>query len=82
MLLQGIVLLTAGIGIVFSFLTVLVAVLSLSAKIVPRFNHVLPDEAPKAKKPAAAPGSKHAAPGDETVAVAIAAAALRRRGTL
>jgi sodium pump decarboxylase gamma subunit len=81
MLLQGIVLLVAGIGIVLSFLTVLIAVLSISAKIVPRFNHILPDEAPKAKNPAKAPESEHAVSGDEAVAVAVAAAALRHRAS-
>lgn len=71
---QGMVLLVAGMGIVFLFLILLVGVMSGSAKIIPRFNHILPDEAPK-KRPAPA-----AAQDDGVmIAVAIAAAAARAR---
>lgn len=78
MLLQGIVLLVAGIGIVFAFLSLLVAVMLVSAKIIPRFNHILPDESPSGKKAARGRAAK---PGDDAIAVAIAAAILRQRQT-
>ncbi|MBP5509677.1 MAG: OadG family protein [Kiritimatiellae bacterium] len=70
MLAQGLVLLVAGMGIVFSFLLVLVISMSVMAKIVPRFNYILPDEEPK-KKPAPA------ASDDSAVALAIAVALSR-----
>jgi oxaloacetate decarboxylase gamma subunit len=73
---QGLVLMAAGMVIVFVFLYVLVLVMRLTAQIVPRFNHLLPDAAPKAPpRPAAA----IAAPPDVAVAVAIAAAVARTR---
>ena len=71
MLAQGLVLLVAGMGIVFSFLAVLVLTMQVMARIVPRFNYVLPDEEPK-KKPAPA-----AASDDSAVALAIAVALSR-----
>ncbi len=73
-LLQGLVLLVSGMGIVYLFLALLVWVMNRSAKIVPRFNHILPDEEPKKKprKSAAAPAADDAA-----IAVALAAVAAR-----
>lgn len=70
---QGVVLLISGMGIVYFFLAVLVAVTTLSAKIIPRFNHILPDEAPK-KKPAP---KAVASNDDEAIALAIAVARAR-----
>ena len=46
MLSQGLVLLASGMGIVFLFLTVLVLVMSVMGKIVPRFYYILPDDQP------------------------------------
>ncbi|MBQ7721393.1 MAG: OadG family protein [Kiritimatiellae bacterium] len=69
---QGVVLLISGMGIVYFFLAVLVAVTTLSAKIIPRFNHILPDEAPKKK-----PAPKAASNDDEAIAIAIAVARSR-----
>ncbi len=69
MLAQGLVLMVAGMGIVFVFLALLVWVMSRAAKIVPRFNHILPDPEPK-KKAVAAKASSH---DDIMVAIAIAA---------
>ena len=69
---QGLVLLIAGMGIVFLFLTLLVFVTNGAAKIIPKFNHILPDEAPK-KKPAPAA----AASDDAAIALAIAVARAR-----
>lgn len=68
---QGLVLLIAGMGIVFFFLAILVLVTIGASKIVPKFNHILPDEAPK-KKPASA-----AASDDAAIALAIAVARAR-----
>jgi oxaloacetate decarboxylase gamma subunit len=70
---QGVVLLISGMGIVFFFLAVLVAVTTLSAKVIPRFNHILPDEAPK-KKPAPKAAASN---DDEAIALAIAVARAR-----
>ncbi len=67
---QGLVLLVAGMGIVFAFLGVLVFVMSLSAKIIPQFNHILPDHEPKKKS-----AKKPAGSDDAEIAVAIAVAA-------
>ncbi|NLF23072.1 MAG: OadG family protein [Lentisphaerae bacterium] len=73
---QGLVLMAAGMAIVFVFLYVMVLVMRLTAMVVPRFNHLLPDVAPKAPpRPAAAAP----APPDAAIAVAIAAAVARTR---
>lgn len=71
MLAQGLVLMVAGMGIVFVFLALLVWVMNRAAEIVPRFNHVLPDPEPK-KKTVVPKTSAH-----EDVMVAIAIAAVR-----
>ena len=81
LLTQGLVLMVVGVSIVLLFLGVLVLVLKVSARIVPRFNHILPDNRPAEpvpmQAPAAAPPSH-----DEAAAVAIAvAAAEARRGS-
>jgi len=74
---QGLVLMVAGVSIVFIFLGLLVAVLSASAKIIPRFNHVLPDERPRARTPKCAQPREPT--GDEEIAVAVAAAVAHQR---
>jgi len=58
----------AGMGIVYFFLTVLIAVTMASMKAVARFDSILPDAAPK-KAPRLA-----AADDDANVALAIAVA--------
>jgi oxaloacetate decarboxylase gamma subunit len=77
-LLQGLVLLVSGMGIVYLFLSLLVWVMNRSAEIVPRFNHILPDDEPK-KKTRPAPAAAHAAHDDALVAVALAAVAAQAR---
>lgn len=73
--LQGVTLLVSGMTIVFLFLTLLVVVMNQTAKVVIKFNHILPDEAPKTKlRPPAPSHADHAA-----VAVAIAGAIARSR---
>jgi len=59
---QGIVLLVAGMGIVYLFLSLMVWVMNRFASIIPRFNHILPDEEPKKKtrKPAKPSTTQHA----------------------
>ena len=69
---QGVVLLVSGMGIVFAFLAILVFVTTFSSKFVTKFNHILPDEAPKKK---AAP----AAASDDSLAIALAIAVARAR---
>jgi sodium pump decarboxylase gamma subunit len=76
MLLQGLILMAVGVGTVVGFLGLLVMILTLSSKIIPRFNHILPDEQPKAK---AQKAQKSDASPDAEIAIAIAAAMLRQR---
>ncbi len=73
MLLQGLILMVVGVGLVSWFLGLLVVILTLSSKIIPRFNHILPDEQPKVK------AQKSNTSPDAEIAVAIAAAILRQR---
>ena len=65
---QGLVLMVAGMGIVYLFLTVLIFVAKYSSAFVARFNSILPQEAPK-KVPKPAAGND-----DADVALAIAVA--------
>lgn len=65
---QGLVLMVAGMGIVYLFLTVLIFVAKYSSAFVAKFDHIIPQEAPK-KAPA-----KAAASDDANVALAIAVA--------
>ena len=68
---QGIVLMIAGMGIVYAFLYILIIVCGKSSKIVSKYNHLVPDEPKKTRKastPAAAssPAATVAAPTDGT----------------
>lgn len=65
---QGVVLMLAGMGIVYLFLTVLIVVTKVSMAGIARFDSILPQDAPK-KAPA-----KAAANDDANVALAIAVA--------
>jgi sodium pump decarboxylase gamma subunit len=69
MISQGLVLMIAGMGIVYCFLSVLIVVTKVSMKWIARFDSILPQEAPK-KKPAAAKATDD----DANVALAIAVA--------
>ena len=72
---QGLVLMAAGMVIVYVFLYVLVLVVRLTARIVPQFNHILPDVAPKAPaRPAVVPTAAN----DHSAIAAVIAAAARR----
>ena len=66
---QGLVLMIAGMGIVYIFLSVLIFVTKGSMSVISRFDSILPQEASK-KKPAA----KAAGNDDENIALAIAVA--------
>ena len=66
---QGLVLLLAGMGIVYFFLCILIVVTMVTMKFVGRCDSILPQDAPK-KKPAV----KAAGSDDENVALAIAVA--------
>ena len=66
---QGLVLMIAGMGIVYIFLSVLIFVTKGSMSVISRFDSILPQEAPKKKPAAAAAGND-----DENIALAIAVA--------
>mgnify|MGYP001191841255 CR=1 FL=1 len=73
-LLQGLVLLVAGMGIVYVFLALLVWVMNRSTTIVARFNYILPDEEPKKK---ARPARQASVRADDNALIAIAVAAAK-----
>ena len=52
---QGLVLMIAGMGIVYAFLYVLIFVSNWSSRFVSRFDSILPDDKPKKKSCAALP---------------------------
>jgi len=65
---QGLVLMFSGMGIVYLFLVVLIFTAKIASAFVSRFDHILPQEAPKkAAKPATAND-------DANIALAIAVA--------
>ena len=66
---QGLVLMIAGMGIVYVFLTVLIIVTKSSMSVISRFDSLLPQEAPKKAPKAAAAGND-----DANIALAIAVA--------
>ena len=65
---QGLVLMIAGMGIVYVFLSILTVVTKVSMKGIAKFDGILPQDAPK-KMPAAS-----AANDDANIALAIAVA--------
>ena len=64
----GLVLMMAGMGIVYAFLCVLIVVAKYASAFVARFDHILPQDAPKKAPRPAASGD------DADVALAIAVA--------
>ena len=66
---QGLVLMIAGMGIVYVFLSVLIVVTKTSMGWIAQYDSILPQEAPKKKLPAAATADDGA-----NVALAIAVA--------
>ena len=67
---QGLVLMVAGMGIVYVFLTILIFTAKYSCAFVSKFDSILPQDAPK-KAPAAA---RAAGEEDANIALAIAVA--------
>ena len=59
----------AGMGIVYTFLVVLIVTAKYSSAFVAKFDHILPQDAPKKKPVAAAAGNE-----DADIALAIAVA--------
>ena len=66
---QGLVLMIAGMGIVYLFLIVLIIVAKYASAFVARFDGIIPQETPKK-----APAPKAAGNDDANVALAIAVA--------
>ncbi len=66
---QGLVLMVAGMGIVYLFLTVLIYITKASMAGIGRFDSILPQDAPKK-----APSRAVAANDDANIALAIAIA--------
>lgn len=83
---QGLVLMVAGMGIVYAFLCVLIWVSKSSSKFVSRFDSILPDDSPKKSRPAAkasAPEAKATAPaaGGKEVKAPVPGTVLRLSAT-
>ncbi len=66
---QGIVLMVAGMGIVYVFLWVLIVITNISCSWLAKYDHLLPQDAPKKKTPPQKVESE-----DANVALAIAVA--------
>jgi len=78
---NGLLLMVIGMGTVFSFLTVMVLCILLSAKLAAKFSHLLPEE--EKKKPKAKKAVAPKAPAEDDgalVAVLSAAVAKHREG--
>ena len=75
---HGLVLMVIGMTFVFVFLYLLVLIMNLLAVVVPRFNQILPDLAPKAVTAAPAAAKTAPARSDAVIAIAIAAADIRQ----
>lgn len=73
MLNEGLILMCTGMGTVFSFLVILWFAVSIMGKTVSYLNTIFPEKVQEAVKPVKTAGSS-----DIEVAVAIAAAKLRR----
>jgi len=67
---QGVVLMIAGMAIVFAFLIILIIVTKLSMGFIARFDSILPQEA--AKKAPAKPKAAGSADADIALAIAVA----------
>lgn len=78
MLSLGMVLVVAGLGIVFAYLYLMVILMRLIGRFVPRFAYLMPDAVPA--RPQQRPAAPVAAGDDRAaIAIAIAAATARRR---
>ena len=79
---QGLMLMIAGMGIVYAFLYVLILVSEWSSKFVSRFESSLPDDKPKKKVRAAMPETPKAGTIQPTVAASGEAVAAPVPGTV
>jgi len=70
MLIQGVILMVAGMGVVLAFLSVMVLLMSCSRPLVRHIDHLLPDDAP----PAPVEPATDADEPDAALALAIAVA--------
>lgn len=57
---QGLVLMVAGMGIVYVFLYVLILISEWASRLVSKFDYLVPDEAPRKKTRTAAPAPANA----------------------
>ena len=73
LLTDGLVLLVLGMGMVFVFLTIMVGLISVSARVLSRFEHLLPPETPPSS-----PGARRGPAGDDQDLIAVLTAAVRR----
>lgn len=72
---DGLVLLVLGLGMVFAFLTIMVGMMTLTARILSRFSHLFPPDAPSPPKKGRAAPSRQA---DDKQLIAVLTAAVRR----
>ena len=74
---NGLLLMVIGMGTVFSFLTIMVVCIQISAKFAAKFAHLLPEDEkkPRTKKKVAA---QPQAAEDEGVLLAVIGAAVRK----
>ncbi len=66
---RGLVLMIAGMGIVYLFLWLLIVVTQVSCSVLAKYDHILPQDAPKKK-----PAPKKTGSEDENIALALAVA--------
>lgn len=70
---QGLVIMVVGLGVVFTFLMLLVAVMSVTSRVFIRYAHLIPED------PVAKPRSSNGGGGDNGALVAAIAGALLAR---
>jgi sodium pump decarboxylase gamma subunit len=75
MILQGLVVLLVGFSMVFAFLLLLILVVTAAGKIIPRFNHLLPEGESKAKSKKSGHSKASSSSHEATAAIAVAIAA-------
>lgn len=79
MMTQGVALMLVGMGTVYGFLYLLVALMRLIAIVVPRFEHLLPSSAAPAPNAGRA-GRREREESDDGFMLAVAVAAAAARG--
>ena len=74
MISDGIILMFAGMGTVFLFLSLMVVVMQGASALLGRYTHLIPEEAPQSKR---APQAMAAAAGYESQRIAVILAAVK-----